>query len=36
MKDLKDLVPGIKVYGIEDHKYAIKKAHPDVKKYKVI
>ena len=32
MKDLKDLVPGIKVYGIEDHKYAIKKAHPDVKK----
>ena len=32
MKDLQDLVPGIKVYGIEDHEYAIKKAHPDVKK----
>ena len=32
MKDLKDLVPGIKIYGIEDHQYAIKKAHPDVKK----
>tara|TARA_B100000902_G_scaffold399999_1_gene474411 strand:+ start:4758 stop:5423 length:666 start_codon:yes stop_codon:yes gene_type:complete len=32
MKDLKDLVPGIKIYGIEDHEYAIKKAHPEVKK----
>lgn len=32
MKDLEDLVPGIKVYGIEDHYYAIKNSHPQVKK----
>ena len=32
MKDLQDLLPGIKVYGVEDHHYAIKNAHPDVKK----
>jgi len=31
MKDLEDLIPGIKVYGIEDHNYAIENAHPQVK-----
>jgi len=32
MKDLEDLVPGIKIYGIEDHHYAIKNSHPQVKR----
>ena len=32
MKDLKDLVPGIKVYGIEDHPYPIKNAEKEIKK----
>ena len=31
MKDLADMVPGIKVYGIEDHKYPISKALKSVK-----
>jgi len=32
VKDLTDLVPGIKVYGIEDHKYPIKKCVPSIQK----
>ena len=32
LKDLSDLVPGIKIFGVENHKYPIKKAHPKVKK----
>ena len=32
MKDLQDLVPGIKVYGIEDHLYPIKNAEKEIKK----
>jgi len=32
LKDLKDLVPGIKVYGIEDHDYPLKKCLPEIKK----
>jgi fibrillarin-like rRNA methylase len=32
MKDLTDLVPGIKVYGVEDHEYPIKKSLPSVRK----
>ncbi len=32
IKDLKDLVPGIKVFGIEDHAYPINKALNSVKK----
>ena len=31
LKDLKDLVPGIKIYGIENHSYPVKNAHSDVK-----
>ena len=30
--DLMDLVPGIKVYGVEDHEYPIKKSLPSVRK----
>ena len=33
VKDLKDLIPGIKVTGIENHIYPIKKAHPKIKKF---
>ena len=29
--DLKKLVPGIKIYGIEDHKYPIDRAVKEVK-----
>jgi len=32
MKDLKTLLPGAKVYGIEDHKYPIKNAEKEIKK----
>ena len=32
MKDLKILLPGAKVYGIEDHKYPIKNAEKEIKK----
>jgi fibrillarin-like rRNA methylase len=32
IKDLKDLIPGIKVYGVEDHKYPIKNCLKSVKK----
>jgi ubiquinone/menaquinone biosynthesis C-methylase UbiE len=32
VKDLKDLVPGIKVYGIEDHDYPLKNCMQEVKK----
>ena len=32
IKDLKDMIPGIKVYGIEDHKYPIKNSLKDIKK----
>ena len=32
LKDLKNLVPGIKVYGIENHSYPIRKATKDIKK----
>ena len=32
LKDLKDLVPGIKIYGIEDHTYPLKKSMKEVKK----
>ena len=31
LKDLQDMVPGIKVYGIEDHKYPILKSMKEVK-----
>ncbi len=33
LKDLKDLVPGIKIYGIEDHYYPLKKSMKQVRKY---
>ena len=33
LKDLMELVPGIKVTGVENHIYPIKKADPKVKKY---
>ena len=33
LKDLKDLLPGIKIVGIENHKYPLQKAHPKVKRY---
>ena len=33
LKDLKDFIPGIKIYGIENHSYPIKNAQKDVKKY---
>jgi len=33
LKDLKNLVPGIKVYGVEDHSYPIKNSEKEVKKY---
>ena len=32
IKDLKDLVPGIKVFGVEDHRYPIDKSRPSVRK----
>lgn len=32
IRDLKSLIKGIKVYGIEDHKYPQSKAHKSVKK----
>tara|TARA_B100000886_G_C20338446_1_gene455558 strand:- start:284 stop:943 length:660 start_codon:yes stop_codon:yes gene_type:complete len=32
MKDLKILLPGAKIYGIEDHKYPIKNAEKEIKK----
>lgn len=32
MKDLKILLPGAKIYGIEDHKYPIKNAESEIKK----
>jgi protein-L-isoaspartate(D-aspartate) O-methyltransferase len=32
IKDLEDLVPGIKVIGVEDHKYPIKNSLPSVRK----
>ena len=32
IKDLQDLVPGITVYGIEDHKYPITKSLLSVRK----
>ena len=32
LKDLKHLIPGIKVYGIENHPYPIQKAEKDIKK----
>ena len=32
LKDLKHLIPGIKVYGIENHPYPIQKAERDIKK----
>ena len=32
IKDLKDLVPGIKVFGVEDHRYPIDKSLPSVRK----
>ena len=32
IKDLQDLIPGITVYGIEDHRYPISKSLPSVKK----
>jgi len=31
MKDLKDMIPGIKIHGIEDHKYPIKNSMNEVK-----
>jgi ubiquinone/menaquinone biosynthesis C-methylase UbiE len=33
LKDLKDLVPGIKIYGIEDHDYPLDNCIPEVKKH---
>ncbi len=33
LKDLRDLIPGIKIYGIENHIYPIEHAHKDVRKY---
>lgn len=33
LKDLKDLVPGIKVYGVEDHDYPLDNCMPEVKKH---
>jgi ubiquinone/menaquinone biosynthesis C-methylase UbiE len=33
LKDLKDLVPGIKIYGIEDHNYPLKNSMKDIRKY---
>jgi ubiquinone/menaquinone biosynthesis C-methylase UbiE len=33
LKDLKDLVPGIQIQGIENHKYPIVNSHPQVKKF---
>ena len=32
LKDLKELVPGIKVYGVEDHVYPLKNSMSEVKK----
>ena len=32
MKDLKILLPGAKIYGIEDHKYPIRNAEKEIKK----
>ena len=32
MKDLKTLLPGAKIYGIEDHKYPIRNAEKEIKK----
>ena len=31
LKDLKHLIPGIKVYGVENHPYPIQKAEKDIK-----
>ena len=33
LKDLRDLIPGIKIHGIENHYYPIQHAHKNVKKY---
>ena len=33
LKDLKDMVPGIKMKGIENHKYPINHSHPEVRRY---
>jgi len=32
LKDLKDMVPGIKVFGVEDHKYPINKSLSSIRK----
>ena len=33
LKDLKDMVPGVKMKGIENHKYPITHSHPEVKRH---
>ena len=33
LRDLKELVPGIKIYGIEDHLYPLKNSMKQIKKY---